>query len=422
MSIFDTLFGRKPEQKSYLPSPVWNAMVWAPGSLQSGKWDRRRIIEQAYERNATYHTAVNMIVNAVASMPLYVEVEVGGKIQRVENHPILRVLERNEPYRQFMTRFATYYVALGTTYANIVKDKDGKKPLGLITLPAQFVQNIQGTWMQPISGYMYTEVGQNRLPYEDVIHAYRPSMGNYWEEISPAVPLAEIIALNNAAITWNKNLAQSGGVPSMIAKVENLNEASAEKLKAQWAEQTGAKNSHQLKVVGDRVTLEKFSSTPNDSEWGNAVLQTMRMILMALGVSSSLANDAANKTYNNVHDARKGLYEEAAIPILELLLGAITSKLQPFYKDNPILRIDKAKVEPIQEDRRMAIQRLEIAVRSGIMTQNEARVELGLKPSKTPTADLLQNASIVNNIPKTPDEAPKPDEEEKEPLNTDEDE
>ena len=386
--------------KSYLPSPVWEAMIWSPGTLLPGRWDKKAIIREAYERNTPFYTAVNMLANAVASMPLYVEVEVGGKIQRVDKHPILRVLERNEPYRQFMSRFSTYYIALGTTYAFMVKDRDGKKPLGLITLPAQYVTNIQGDWMRPVKGYMYTETGQKSLQYEDVVHAYRPSLDKYWEELSPAVPLAEVISLHNASMTWNKNLAQAGGVPSMLAKVQNINEAGATKLKQQWAEQNGAHNSHTLKVIGDQVELEKFASTPNDAEWGEAIKTTMRMILMAHGVSSSLANDAANKTYNNVHDARKGLYEEGAIPILEILLGALTSKLQPFYRDNPVLRIDKAKVEPIQEDRRMAIQRLQIAVDSGIMTPNEARAELGLKPGKGATADMLQNSKIINNIPK----------------------
>jgi HK97 family phage portal protein len=388
------------ESKSALPDQIWSAMIWGQGTLDSPRWNRSQIITEAYEKNAVFFAAVNTLVNAVASMPLYVEVEVRGKKQRVDAHPILRVLERNEPYRQFMRRYANYYIALGTTYGKIVKDQSGDKPLGVIVMPAQFVRNIQGTYMKPIAGYRYTETKEFDIPVEDVIHAYSPSMSRYWEEMSPAIPLAEVISLHNAGIKWNKNIAQKGGIPAMIAEVMTRSKTEISKFKEWWQEQTGADRSHELKVVGEGTKFHNTAFRPNDTEWNNAILTTMRMILMTLGVSSSIMNDAANKTYNNVHDARKGLYEEGAIPILEILLGAITSKLQPFYADNPVIRIDRAKVEPIQEDRKMAIERLVKAVDAGIMTANEARTELGLQPAKGASADLLQNSRIINNIPK----------------------
>jgi HK97 family phage portal protein len=391
---------RIAEFKGALPDQIWSAMIWGKGALDAPRWDRAQVINEAYEKNAVFFAAVNTIVNAISSMPLYVEVEVRGKKQRVDAHPILRVLERNEPYRQFIRRYANYYVALGTTYAKIVKDHTDRKPLGVIVMPAQFVRNIQGTYMKPIKGYKYIETNEQDIAVEDVIHAYAPSMSRYWEEMSPAIPLAEVISLHNAAIKWNKNIAQKGGIPAMIAEVMTRSKTEISKFKEWWQEQLGADRAHELKVVGEGTKFHNTAFRPNDTEWNNALLTTMRMIFMTLGVSSSIMNDAANKTYNNVHDARKALYEEGAIPILEILLGAITSKLQPFYADNPVIRIDRAKVEPIQEDRKMAIDRLVKAVDAGIMTANEARTELGLQPAKGATADLLQNSRIINNIPK----------------------
>lgn len=408
MTLREKIFGKK----SNVPDSIWGAMIWGHGTLDSPRWDRGQIIREAYEKNPVFFSAVNTIVNSIASIPLYVEAEAGGKRVRVEEHPILRVLERNEPYRQFMRRFATYYVSLGTTYAKVVMSDANRRPLALITMPAQYVRNIQGTYMKPISGYKYTETKEMDIPVEEVIHAYIPSMHRYWEELSPAIPLAEIISLNNASIRWNKNLAQAGGMPPVIAEVMTRNKSEIQAFKEWWREQTGADRSHELKVVGEGVKFHQTGVNPNDAEWSEAMLQTMRMIFMSLGVSSSLMNDAANKTYNNVHDARKGLYEEASIPILETLLGAINSKLQPYYADNPVIKIDKAKVEPIQEDRKMAVERLVKAVDAGIMTANEARAELGYKPARGASADMLQNSRIINNIPKVElgDETGEPDE------------
>lgn len=392
---------REIDKKSSLPDSLWSTMIWGAGTLDSPRWDRALIINEAFERNAPFFAATNYLVNAIASIPLYVEVEVQGKIQRVDNHPILRVLSRNEPYRQFISRFAKYYITLGTTYAKIVESTHDSrpKPLGVIVMPAQFVRNIQGTYMKPIRGYNYTETNEQNIPVEKVIHAYSPSLYRYWEEISPAIPLRDIISLHNAGIQWNKNVAQKGGMPPIIAEVMTRSQVEIEKFKKWWNDQMGSERAHEIKAVGEGTKFHNIAVRPNDAEWDKAIMTTMRMILMTLGVNSSLLNDAANKTYNNVHDARKGLYEEGAIPILEILLEAIVAKLQPYYADNPVIKVDKAKIDPIQEDRKNAIQRLVLAVREGIMTENEARAELGLPPGKGMTADLLIRTGITNNLP-----------------------
>ena len=111
----------------------------------------------------------------------------------------------------------------------------------------------------------------------------------------------------------------------------------------------------------------------------------MRMIVMAMGLSSELLNDAANKTYSNFQEARKALYQEAAIPMATLVYSALTRALQVYYEDNPNICIDYDNIEALQEDRATKIDRLTKAVQSGIMDVNEAREELGLAPKQTET-------------------------------------
>jgi phage portal protein BeeE len=114
-------------------------------------------------------------------------------------------------------------------------------------------------------------------------------------------------------------------------------------------------------------------------------------------------NDGANLTYSNYKEGRKQLYMEGGIPLAKKIYNAITRKLQPYYRDNPTIVVDTDNIEAIQEDKKFAMERLTKAVDGGILTANEARVELGYPLAKGPTADMLQNAKIVNNIPK-PDE------------------
>jgi HK97 family phage portal protein len=225
-------------------------------------------------------------------------------------------------------------------------------------------------------------------------------LSNYFEALSPSVPLQEVIALQNAALSWNKNIAQKGGLPPVYATAEGIDKSEAEAIREAWETQSGAENSHRLKIAGGDIKFHKLDVTPHDSEWNNAILLAMRMIFMTLGVSSSLMNDAANKTYNNVHDSRKALFTETSIPIAKRIYSAITNALQGYYKDSPRLIIPTDRIASIQEDTKALVQYLVDAVDAGIMTANEARKKLGLPKASGATADTLQNARIINNIPK----------------------
>ena len=247
-------------------------------------------------------------------------------------------------------------------------------------IPAQNIDPIQGDYLKPIVGYKYTENREIYFAEDEIIFIKLPNLREYFHGMSAGVPLGEIIDLHNAAITWNKNVALGGGVPPIIATAPGITQEESNRLKDAWQMQGGAANAHRLKIVSENLTLQRFSDKPQEAEWSEAVQQSMRMIVMALGLSSELLNDAANKTYSNFQEARKALYMEAAIPLGKMIYSAITRALQPFYSDNPVIEIDTDKIDAIQEDRALVIDRLTKAVAAGIITANEAREELGYTP------------------------------------------
>lgn len=397
MSILNTLFNRK---SNYLPSRIWDAMIVGKGTWLSRPVDKREMIEQAYQRNAPFYAACNIIARTIADMPVEVEYSEGGRKGVTTDHPILQLMQRGCTREEFIERFVLYYLVTGESFAEIVFSAHDAKPLGLITLPSQYVYPIQGDRYNPIRAYKYVEHKTIELPKSAVIHLYRPSLSNYFEALSPSVPLQEVIALQNAALSWNKNIAQKGGLPPVYATAEGIDKSEAEAIREAWETQSGAENSHRLKIAGGDIKFHKLDVTPHDSEWNNAILLAMRMIFMTLGVSSSLMNDAANKTYNNVHDSRKALFTETSIPIAKRIYSAITNALQGYYKDSPRLIIPTDRIASIQEDTKDLVQYLVDAVDAGIMTANEARKKLGLPKASGATADTLQNARIINNIPK----------------------
>lgn len=399
------------EQSKALPSRAWEAMIWGRGNYTPQTWSKSQIIKNVYERNPAYYAAANIIAQSIADLPIYVNVIVNGKKQRSDNHPALRLFDRDTARQELIERFCLYYIVTGEAYAQLVVSDHESRPIGMICLPSQHVRNIEGDYSKPIAGYEYTDKKTVFFREDEVIHAYKPSLTNYFEAMSPAVPLAESIDLNNAAITWNKNNAVSGGIPPIVVTAQNATREEGNDIRKAWAEQSGAANSHVLKVMSGELEFHKTNISPHDAEWEQAVLMSMRVIFMTLNVSSSMMNDAGNKTYNNVHDSRKSFYTEGIIPLARRIYGAFTCKLKHLYKDKPEIAVDTDSIDAVQEDRQKLAARLVSLVSSGIMTANEARKELRLPPAEGESADMLQNASIVNNIPaqERPQDNPPPE-------------
>ena len=370
MSMFD-FFKRKT-----LPSKLWEAVIWGKGWTDYSRWDKRKLIEQGYERNAPFYAACNIIAQTVADIPVYVDSTHNGKVVQTYNHPILALMERDMSRTEFMERLTLYLIVTGETYAQVIFAERPKRPLGLICVPSQNMNPIMGDYRNPIQGFRYEDKKDIDFKKEEIIYITRPSLRDYFKGMSAGVPLAELIDLNNACITWNKNVALAGGMPTVVAKSSGMTKEEGERLRDGWQAQSGANNSHRLKIVSENVELVKLNDNIHDSEWSKAVEQSMRMIFMAFGVSSELMNDAGNKTYSNYREARKALYMEASIPLARKIYGAITKQLSPYYDDKPKICLDVDKIESIQEDRGFAVERLTKAVEAGILTPNEAREEL----------------------------------------------
>jgi HK97 family phage portal protein len=381
-SLRDLIFKSAEErrQAKMVPSRAYEAMIWGKGWEDYTRWDKKKLIEQGFERNAPFYAAAMLLSRTVASMPIYIDAKKSGRSVSTDNHPIISLMNRNMPMDQFIQMVTLWLITTGESYINIVKSDHDNRPLGLVPIPAQNIDPIQGDYLKPIVGYKYTENREIYFAEDEIIFIKLPNLREYFHGMSPGVPLGEIIDLHNAAITWNKNVALGGGVPPIIATAPGITQEESNRLKDAWQMQGGAANAHRLKIVSENLTLQRFSDKPQEAEWSEAVQQSMRMIVMALGLSSELLNDAANKTYSNFQEARKALYMEAAIPLGKMIYSAITRALQPFYSDNPVIEIDTDKIDAIQEDRALVIDRLTKAVAAGIITANEAREELGYTP------------------------------------------
>jgi phage portal protein BeeE len=124
MSILNTLFNRK---SNYLPSRIWDAMIVGKGTWLSRPVDKREMIEQAYQRNAPFYAACNIIARTIADMPVEVEYSEGGRKGVTTDHPILQLMQRGCTREEFIERFVLYYLVTGESFAEIVFSEHDQK-------------------------------------------------------------------------------------------------------------------------------------------------------------------------------------------------------------------------------------------------------------------------------------------------------
>jgi HK97 family phage portal protein len=386
--------------KRFIPARFWAATTvgrWVDYS----RWNKHKLVTQGFERNPVFHAAVVKIARTISSMPIYIESNTrNGKLQTTE-HPLLAALNRNEPIDQFIERAVSFYVVTGELYINKVIGDSVNKPLGYIVMPSQYCNPVLGDWNKPVRGFQYNENELLNFEADQVIFLTNISLSEYFHGISPGVPLSEVIDLHNAAITWNKNVALNGGTPPMYAIADGITEDDATVLKEKYrAINGGAQNAGDLKIVPGEMKLQTLAVRPNDAEWEKAVNMCARMILMTLGVPSELMNDAANKTYSNQREANKAFYTQTCIPIAEKIFAAISRDAAQYYKDDPIICIDKDQIEDLSEQRDRMATIAERLVRSRIIDENEAREMLGFARKSDEEIQAMttnQNLRSVSN-------------------------
>jgi HK97 family phage portal protein len=391
MSFFSDL------KRKYLGSRAFAGILWGRNSTTYARWDKRQIIEQGYNRNPVFSAICDRISDLIADLPVYIEyMNKDGKAGQATRHPLFDAMERSDNgYQAFVKRVALNLMVTGESYIQklSIETAPGKKRIvGFVVLPSQFCNPIQGDPMRPVIGYEYIENGRVVFAVDEVIYISNPSLTDYFHGNSPGVSLAETMDMQNAAITWNKNISVGGGMPSLIIKAPGITPEDSQKLKDDWVTiNGGAGNAHKPVVTGggEDMQILNMNFKPNEAEWGKGIEMATRLIAMRMGYPSELLNDPSGKTYANVTEATKTLYRDVVIPNANRIFSALNRSCSTYYDDRPKIIIDKDKIDAMGEDRKLVMERLAMAVREGIIDANEAREELGYSPREDKQASEL---------------------------------
>ncbi len=358
-------------------------------------WSRRNYrgyAHEAYEKNVVAYACINNISKAVANVPIIImdgENEItAGKIFDLINRP-----NAIQSYKAFMRLAVMYRLISGNTYIHNMRVYTGRI-MGMELLRPDRVQILTNKENEPYC-YQYNIAGEC-YKYEidpvtglsDVLHIKEPHPLDDLYGMSPISAAIMSIEQHNASTEWNKNLLDNSAKPPGILKIVNRGDGApppdqktlddiTKRLNEKY---TGAKNAGKLPVLGFDLDWVSMGMSPTDMDWLNGKNSSARDVCLALGYPAYLLGLPEGATYNNVTEAKLGLYEDTIIPLCESMFAEISHYINLQMGINIKIVPDLDKVMALMPRRETARANARLDLAGGVITTNEARAENNYDP------------------------------------------
>ena len=410
----------------------------------SPKTSLRTQTDEGYQQNATVFGCVNLISRNGAQVPLILtrterrrrkqilsprsaaKLWARGGLQRkaverseVEDHPLLRLLERPNPRQggaAFIQQALAFLQINGNTYiVSVGPDDHRKPPLELYGLRPDRMRVIPApsTAETLVGGYEYRAPagGKKTFEPEEIVHIPLFSPLDDFYGLSPIQVAARIIDTDNSALLWNHNLLQNDARPPSVITIEQgfSDKAERERFDADLERRyIGTKNARRPVVIEGKAKWDQLGLSPADLDWLEGRKLSQREIAAKIyHVPPELLGDPEAKTYNSMPEAKKALYTEAVLPTLDRVLDDFNAMLTVRFDPTGDLQLgyDADQIEALQEDMERKWVRVHMAISLSLNEQraaigyddytgdpeadDPADVPVGLRPRRGPSGELL---------------------------------
>ena len=349
------------------------------------RWTPRDYASLAIEgfgRNAVAYRCIRMIAEAAAATPL--AVFAGG--ERVDDHPLARLLARPNPEQAGVEFLEGVYAALQTAGNAYVEAAGDETPDELWALRPDRMKVVPGRGGWP-EAYEYTvesrsvRIGRAADSWLPVLHLklFHPTDDHYG--FSPLEAAAFAIDVHNASGAWNKALLDNSARPSgalvyVGREGEGLTRDQFEALRAQIDDlQAGARNAGRPLILEGGLDWRPMSWTPADMDFIAGKHAAAREIALAFGVPPQLLGIPGDATYANYREANVAFWRGTVSPLVRKTAAALTAWLGGRF---PEVRIeaDLEAVPALQPEREALWARLNAAT---FLSDEERRRMAGLR-------------------------------------------
>jgi HK97 family phage portal protein len=209
-------------------------------------------------------------------------------------------------------------------------------------------------------------------------------------------------------LNFQENFFENGAIPGLVIQTPNiLGDKIKRKLLEQWRQRYNPKTGGKSPMILDGdLKVNPLSQTKfSELDFEESISSHELKILKALGVPPILLNSGNNA---NLRPNIQLFYEMTVLPLVSKLI----SSYERFFAYD--MEPEVVKVRALRPELKEAGQYFTGLVNGGIMTPNEARVELRLEPMSDGEADELRIPQNIAGSAEDPNTGGRPPEDEEE--------
>ncbi len=345
-----------------------------------------------FATSAPVYSAIRLRADAVARPPLrvYRHIAAAGVPHREwvgPEHPAQRLLDRVNPYwtgGDFWRATETYLNLWGAAYWSVERDEMGV-PTELWPLRPDRVRLVPDE-DEYIRGYLYTGLSGTQIAFaaDEIVRLRYFNPLDEYAGLSPVAPVRLTLDMGRDALLSNRSGLANDGSPGVVIHTENNPDVGeVKRLLKEWESRfSGPLNRLRPVVLSAGMKASQVGFSPKDMEYIGALRWTVEDVARVFNVPKPLLHDLERATYSNIETARRMFWETCVVPELRFFEEKLTENLLPMFGDRSLMaEFDTSSIEALRESESERARRIQIYVSEGIMTQDEARAELGMGES-----------------------------------------
>lgn len=396
MTIWQKLSARFGGKKAAILSVLYGLRSGSSSGFMGSSDDMPygKAVNEGYKGQVWTYRCIKAIGEAVGSVEwkAYKAGSSGAAGMPIEGHPFAALMNRPNPYLTRMEYFDAWAAHLnlsGCSYSEIVYAKGTReKPVPKFLFP------LRPDWVKPIPdpntfirGYELDAKGSNGkpIPYkpEEILWMKFFHPLDDYKGLAPITAAQKTIAVENSAISWNKNIFDNSAMTSGILNVpeKNLLPEDRKQIRDEMEEEFTRENTFRPMVTWGGMTWTQIGLSQNDMQFLNQRKVNKYEICAIFGVPPQIIGANEDPTYSNYSVALLAFWESKIIPLLTWIETTFNTRFSAQYFDGVVVKPDIASVPALRESFGQKVKQAQILSQMGwpINAVNE-RLGLGFEP------------------------------------------
>jgi len=379
------------------------------GSLESAK--SKPFFEKSYDYIEVVRRGVDIIVDSASEVDVNITTSLNvphiHKGPKLRQKTLLTILNfrpnKNEDISSYKRQLIMDLVLTGNCFQYWNKNNLYHLPSSLMKVHTDKTDKVK-----------YYEFNSDvKFSVDEIIHTKDNAGDNVYTGVSRLLSTKETIVILRSMLNFQENFFENGAVPGLIIQTPNvLGDKIKRKYLQQWKMRykPNAGGKSPMILDGDLKVNPLSQIKFSELDFEVSIKSHELKILKALGVPPILLDSGNNA---NLRPNIQLLYEMTVLPVVSKLI----SSYERFFAYD--MEPDVVKVRALRPELREAGAYYQGLVNTGIMTINEARVELRLDKSPEEHADELRIPQNIAGSAEDPTTGGRPPEEGEEEENDD---